>query len=185
MSKSAITKLFQSSTRKISPFQVPARSIVCQHRSLPIRALPSRSSPHFQSLPAARCFSTGKQQSKGLTPDSSDPPPRTPESTSTQASGPAEISIDQYHELSDIYLNSLVEQLEQLQEEREEVDCEYTVNRPLAFLLFVLNLKLTYHSTTVGSSHSRFSTKWHVRNQQAAPKQTNLAIESYYWPQEI
>jgi frataxin len=34
--------------------------------------------------------------------------------------------VEKYHELADEYLNCLVEKLEQLQEEDEDVDCEYS-----------------------------------------------------------
>ena len=37
------------------------------------------------------------------------------------------LSIDQYHKLADDYLDSLIEELEELQDERDEVDVEYSV----------------------------------------------------------
>ncbi|KAL8798268.1 MAG: hypothetical protein Q9200_007801 [Gallowayella weberi] len=36
------------------------------------------------------------------------------------------ISIDQFHRLADEYIDNLVKQLEELQEERRDVDCEYS-----------------------------------------------------------
>lgn len=81
-----------------------------------------------------RAFSTTRPTNKGLSPLSEDPPapisatePST-ESTEYNVGGvPAEITAEQYNELSDDYLNALVEKLEQLQEETEEVDVEYSV----------------------------------------------------------
>lgn len=40
---------------------------------------------------------------------------------------PELIDIDQYHRLADSYIDNLVTKLEAIQEERDEVDCEYTV----------------------------------------------------------
>ena len=42
-------------------------------------------------------------------------------------SEPANITIDEYHKLSDAYIDGLVARLEELQEEREDVDVEYSV----------------------------------------------------------
>ncbi|KAF6230420.1 hypothetical protein HO133_004762 [Letharia lupina] len=42
----------------------------------------------------------------------------------------AEISLDEYHRISDRYIDGLVAQLEEMQEEREEVDVEYSVRAP-------------------------------------------------------
>jgi frataxin len=55
---------------------------------------------------------------------------------SESASGPADITIEQFHELADHYLEALIEKLEALQEETEEVDVEYSVCVPLAALVF-------------------------------------------------
>ncbi|KAI4231949.1 MAG: hypothetical protein LQ349_005279 [Xanthoria aureola] len=41
-------------------------------------------------------------------------------------SEPEPISIDQYHRLADHYIDGLVAKLEELQEERRDVDCEYS-----------------------------------------------------------
>jgi frataxin len=54
---------------------------------------------------------------------------------SVSASGPADITIEQFHELADQYLEALIEKLEGLQEETEEVDVEYSVCAPPRFLI--------------------------------------------------
>jgi frataxin len=56
---------------------------------------------------------------------------------SESASGPADITTEQFHEVADQYLDALIEKLEALQEETEEVDVEYSVS---AFSPFVLSL---------------------------------------------
>jgi frataxin len=40
---------------------------------------------------------------------------------------PASISIEQYHQISDEYMDAVVAKLEELQEAREDVDVEYSV----------------------------------------------------------
>lgn len=56
---------------------------------------------------------------------------------SESASGPANIAIEQFHELADTYLELLIEKLEMLQEETEEVDVEYSVCALLAAPMFL------------------------------------------------
>lgn len=84
-----------------------------------------------------RAFSTTRPASKGLSPESEDPPiPPSADESNTESieynvgGVPAELTADQYNELADEYLNSLIEKLEELQEETEEVDCEYSVGLP-------------------------------------------------------
>ncbi|KAI4141663.1 MAG: hypothetical protein L6R39_005238, partial [Caloplaca ligustica] len=48
-----------------------------------------------------------------------------PASSST-APTPESLDIDEYHRLADTYIDNLVAKLEQIQEERDEVDCEYS-----------------------------------------------------------
>lgn len=73
-------------------------------------------------------FSTSAKMRKGLSPESEDPQLKEKaEEKSLYASAPAELTDEKYHELSDGYLNALVEKLEELQEETEEVDVEYSV----------------------------------------------------------
>lgn len=44
----------------------------------------------------------------------------------------AELTQEQYNELSDEYMDTMVEKLEELQEEREDVDVEYSVRSYLS-----------------------------------------------------
>ncbi|KAL5323773.1 hypothetical protein ACEPPN_008314 [Leptodophora sp. 'Broadleaf-Isolate-01'] len=81
------------------------------------------------SISSARAFSTSPPAFKGLSPESADPAPKESEPEAyepTSSSAPADISTEDYHELSDAYLNAVIEKLEQLQEESEEVDVEYS-----------------------------------------------------------
>lgn len=61
-------------------------------------------------------------------PDTSDPKPKERESNETASStSKVEVTEERYHQLSESYLNTLVEKLEGLQEDREDVDVEYSV----------------------------------------------------------
>ena len=50
-----------------------------------------------------------------------------PQPSASRASTPAPLASEQYHKLADKYIENLVEVLENLQDEREEIDCEYSV----------------------------------------------------------
>jgi frataxin len=63
---------------------------------------------------------------KGISPESEDPHPLEPESNTPHKQA-AELTAAEYQELSDEYMNTVVEKLEELQEEREDVDVEYSV----------------------------------------------------------
>ncbi|KAL8997047.1 MAG: hypothetical protein Q9169_003588 [Polycauliona sp. 2 TL-2023] len=54
--------------------------------------------------------------------------PRRPNDISSSAKpmAPEPLSVDQYHRLADQYIDVLVSRLEELQEERRDVDCEYS-----------------------------------------------------------
>ena len=61
-------------------------------------------------------------------------------STSTSGDPPPEISMEQYHELADMYIESLVTMLEEIESYNEEVDVEYSVSRiPRLFLSQLLS----------------------------------------------
>ncbi|KAL8856193.1 MAG: hypothetical protein Q9178_007231 [Gyalolechia marmorata] len=49
-----------------------------------------------------------------------------PAPSPTASSTPEPISIDQFHRLADQYIDNLISKLEELQEERRDVDCEYS-----------------------------------------------------------
>ncbi|KAL8910924.1 MAG: hypothetical protein Q9171_003829 [Xanthocarpia ochracea] len=61
------------------------------------------------------------QQQRAFTTSAQRPAP-----SPTACSTPEPISIDQFHRLADQYIDNLVSKLEELQEERRDVDCEYS-----------------------------------------------------------
>lgn len=69
---------------------------------------------------------------KGLSPESEDPHP-TPKEPTAGAARPANITAEQFEDVADTYMNIIVEKLEELQEEKEDVDVEYSVCSPPQF----------------------------------------------------
>ncbi|KAL1969539.1 hypothetical protein VTN77DRAFT_8977 [Rasamsonia byssochlamydoides] len=77
---------------------------------------------NFHSTPAAR---------KGITPDSSDPSPPKPQSNrvaggATHVAEPSPLTDTQYHEYSEHYLNTLLAEIERVQEEGSDLEAEYS-----------------------------------------------------------
>jgi frataxin len=78
------------------------------------------------SLPTSRFLSTTRPSLKGLSPETDNPQPKEAEPQNL-ASAPADLTMDEYHKLSDQYLEKLVDKFEALQEQKDEIDCEYSV----------------------------------------------------------
>jgi frataxin len=77
-----------------------------------------------------RLFSSSSIRS-AILPDSSDPPPREAEPHEDTPSQKTDITIDEYHTLSDHFLEGLIAQLEARQEEKNDIDVEYSVRHPI------------------------------------------------------
>jgi len=126
MTRSAISKLVRSSSRSIRPLASRSTSTAIRTSLLRPAILPIATQGYGAiSVQGPRCLSTTRPYLKGLSPETENPQPKEAESHATP-SAPSDITIEQYHEVADDYLNALVEKLEQLQEETEEVDVEYT-----------------------------------------------------------
>lgn len=61
-------------------------------------------------------------------PESENPPPREAE-PHEEVSAATELDYEEYHQRSDQFLEALVEKLEQIQEEKSEVEVEYAVRQ--------------------------------------------------------
>ncbi|KAL4909071.1 hypothetical protein BDW74DRAFT_77118 [Aspergillus multicolor] len=83
---------------------------------------PSSTKPIPQGTPR-RCFSSTSAIRKGITPGSSDPPAPHPES-SVRASEPSPLSNHQYHEYSDHYIHVVQAKIEELEEERSDIETD-------------------------------------------------------------
>lgn len=94
--------------------------------AVPSAQLALRSTQNISASKITRSIHLSSANGKGISPESSDPRPTAHPGTEHVAE-PAHITIDEYHELADIYIDDLVSKLEQIQEEREDVDCDYSV----------------------------------------------------------
>jgi frataxin len=127
MNRNALSKLVRSASPSIGHLASRSSSTAIRGSLLRPTALPiANQCLKVTSIRTTRFFSTTKPSLKGLSPETENPQPKAPESHSAPA-GPADITIQQYDEIADQYLNALIEKLEALQEETEEVDVEYSV----------------------------------------------------------
>ncbi|KAI4142429.1 MAG: hypothetical protein LQ340_007346, partial [Diploschistes diacapsis] len=110
--------------------------------SYPKRALRSHRSPFISRTQATRRLSllTHRRPHNSTQKSINLPSPVTParhlsstprpcaahQSAAAHAAAPTPLSQDSYHKHADAYIDALVAELEELQEEREEVDVEYS-----------------------------------------------------------
>lgn len=135
----------------------------------------------LHSTPAAR---------KGITPGSSDPTPPNPQSNRVAGGAhhvtePSLLTDEQYHEYAEHYLNVLLGELERVQEEGSDLEAEYSVcevERGKSSLYH--DLRLIMSSIGWCPQHC-CSGRWHLRSQQAASQQTNLAELSHFRPKAL
>ena len=82
------------------------------------------------AIQGPKCFSTSTRKRAGLMPDSEDPQPpnRVEEHRMTQ---PTEIDEEEYHTHADQWMDAIHERAEEMQEEREDVEVEYSVRHVL------------------------------------------------------
>ncbi|PQE17149.1 mitochondrial iron uptake protein [Rutstroemia sp. NJR-2017a WRK4] len=120
MVRAVLTKFLRGSVRLVHNQQPSLlRSAVAPHSAITLAR------PIFRSGPIRSLTYTNRVR-KGITPESEDPQPHEPESNTPHKQA-AELTAAQYQELSEEYMNMVVEKLEQLQEEREDVDVEYSI----------------------------------------------------------
>ncbi|KAL9108782.1 MAG: hypothetical protein Q9227_006439 [Pyrenula ochraceoflavens] len=110
-------RLSRSFSSKVSP-SIPRRTIL--------------RTPSKTSIIPSRHFHPSAYQYKGLQPDTEEPTPPQPEPDvaggATHVTKPADISIDEYHELSDSTIEDLMARLEVLAEDPEKgIEVEYSV----------------------------------------------------------
>lgn len=74
-----------------------------------------------------RRFLSSSSSLKGITPDNKPRDSSGIEKSPKPATKPADITTAEYHRLADEYLDALLSRLEELQDEREDVDVEYQV----------------------------------------------------------
>jgi frataxin len=118
MARSNFLKLARVSTRCIRSPLIPKRSL---------RALCITQTSKPNPLTTTRAFHASKPSFKGLSPETDNPQPKQPEAHTTSAAEPTEITLEEYHQVADACMDTIVAKLEQLQETREDVDVEFSV----------------------------------------------------------
>jgi frataxin len=123
MARAGASKLARVACRTLQAPRVARTSLP----SLAAAPVLLQSAPISPAPLAARRFISNSSHRKGITPDDkASKLPETPEVIKT----PADISEGDYHTLADEYLENLISRLEDLQDEREDVEVEYSVSRP-------------------------------------------------------
>ncbi|KAL9047656.1 MAG: hypothetical protein Q9206_006584 [Seirophora lacunosa] len=110
----------------------PIKVLPSSNKLLPFEPLPSQyrwiSTPWFRlnkqfsrREPYRRVSLTTQQQEPSFSTSTA-----RPAGTGAVAAPPEPLDIDRYHRLADTYIDNLVAKLEEIQEERDDVDCEYS-----------------------------------------------------------
>ncbi|SPQ27142.1 73ec47b7-2e43-4c1e-9637-1f147b3ba1c3 [Thermothielavioides terrestris] len=118
MARSSVSRLAQVACRSLRTASI-ARTALPRISAAPVFL----SAPSNTQAPAARRFISSSSDLRGITPDGKPPKDvETPQVTRTAAS----ITDAEYHALADAYMDKLLTRLEELQDEREDVDVEFS-----------------------------------------------------------
>lgn len=77
----------------------------------------------------SRHLSASSSRAKGILPHTDDPAPPNVQTPAVKPV-PAELSDEAYHELADEYLETIQDRLEEISEQNDQVDVEYSVKSP-------------------------------------------------------
>ncbi|KAL4780740.1 hypothetical protein BJX76DRAFT_350744 [Aspergillus varians] len=118
----------------------------------------------FHSTPAIR---------KGIIPDSADPPSPHPQSSNpdgapARVSEPSPISTQHYHEYADHYLNLVLTEIEDLPEDRQDLEAEHSAG--------ILNISVGGVGTYVLNKQSPNKQIW-LSSPVSGPKQYDWVVE--------
>ncbi|KAG7294485.1 hypothetical protein NEMBOFW57_004559 [Staphylotrichum longicolle] len=119
MTRSSASKLARVACRSLQTSRVARAALPS------ISATPSlvQTAPRSSYPLTTRRFISNSSARNGITPD--DKAPKETE-TPTVIKTPADLTEGDYHTLADEYLDNLLSRLEQMQDEREDVDVEYS-----------------------------------------------------------
>ncbi|KAM0707138.1 hypothetical protein Q7P35_006469 [Cladosporium inversicolor] len=119
MSAPSASRLLTQATRTAS------RSIIRSRQANAFHLQPCRVVPAIRAVNCSRTFSVSASKATGLMPDTENPstPKREPLATTLT---PAEITDEEFHTLSDAFLEKVHEKAEQVQEGREDVEVDYS-----------------------------------------------------------
>jgi frataxin len=148
MIKSQVIRIIKHATRRIQSPAGPRATLII-------------GTPATFAKSTAQPFTTGSWASKGLSPICEEPEPQIHKTMATTMK-PVELSDEKYHTVSDLFIENMLSKLEQIQEDKEDVDVDYSVSWRSA--------------TSTGSSdffsvrcpHTSISSHRHIRDQQAA-----------------
>lgn len=121
-----MTTLARVTVRQFAP-RTAVRSSSLSTKAVQPAARSTRTALLIQNFSRRSPFSTTVPIRKGLSPETDNPQPKEAEPHSATASVPVELSTEEYNELSDEYMDTLLMKLEALAEEEEAVDAEYSV----------------------------------------------------------
>lgn len=119
------TRMMRQLTRTIST--KPLSRGLHQRATSKIQAPKPRILSSAQSQ--ARCFSVSRPASKGIQPHSEDPQPKESEAID-DIKNPTPLSDAEYHDRAESLLEEIVAKMESMQEQRDDVDVEYSVCFP-------------------------------------------------------
>ncbi len=99
-------------------------------RHLSSVARPIFSAHRIQSQPVRRrLFHASSSTLKGLSPSHEEPEPPKTEAGSSHVAEPAKLTTDEYHDIADQYIDTLVLKLEEMAEDAsEKMEVEYSVS---------------------------------------------------------
>jgi hypothetical protein len=116
-------------TRNLRPrnLSAPSGVLSCRPAIASSSAAVVRTSPVISTIGPVTAvrFLTGSSDRKGITPD--DKPKEDVSETPKKAITAANITETEFHKVADRFLDNLLAHLEQLQDERENVDVEFAV----------------------------------------------------------
>ncbi|CRG92265.1 hypothetical protein PISL3812_09322 [Talaromyces islandicus] len=142
---------------------------------------------------AKRSFHTTPTIQKGITPESADPQAPSPQSNNAAAAAGAPHVVDatplsdqHYHEVSEIYLNELLAEIERVQEDGSEIEAEYSAGVLNVVVpgvgTYVLNKQPPNHQIWLSSPISgpkRYD--WVVQGDQMHEKQDTRGFINGQW----
>lgn len=121
MSAPSASRLLSQATRSASRTVLRSRQANAFHLQ-PCRVAPTA----IRAVSCSRSFAFSASRATGLMPDTENP--STPKrEADLSALTPAEISDEEFHTLSDAFMEKVHEKAEQVQETREDVEVEYAV----------------------------------------------------------
>lgn len=175
MSAPSASRLLNQAARSAS------RSIVRSRQANAFHLQPCRAVPAVRVMSCSRSFGFSASRATGLMPDTENP--STPQRESSTANlTAAELSDDDFHTLSDEFLEKVHEKAEQIQEGREDVEVEYAVSLSASVMRHIGSAgeaageeELTKKPPVRRPEHHLPSQR-HLRAQQAASQQADLAV---------